>query len=163
MKSKTKLAIATLSVAVIGSGIGVGINQYNQHETELKLDLVDRVYQTLPEDLQEEYLTGLFLEEDYDYQSDIVKEFVDQKLLTTQDNAYVGSQALLHMPTAERTATLELLLDNSNYIVQKEVTMYGIDLLKSEDAGQAMLNSGKNLWNSFTQKVEEAYNNLFEK
>lgn len=163
MKTKTKVAIAVLSLAVVGSGIGFGINQYIEHQDEIKLGLVDRIYHSLPVEVQEEYLTGLFLLEDYDYQSKIVKGFVDHGMLTMEDNAYVGSQALMQLPTAERTATLELVLDNSNYVVQKEVTMYGIGMLEPGDAGEAIVNSGKNLWNNFTEKVEEAYKQIFER
>ncbi len=148
----------TLTAAAIMTG---GIIGYAKNPTNVRLGLADRLYHSLPAETQTEYAVELFLEQEQSIQADVVKYFVNNDLLSETDNAYVGTTAILNLDPDKRAATLELIMQESPYDVTRHVTIYGINNLTPSDNVEVIKNSGKNLWDHFSQKVQQAYEFLF--
>ena len=129
--------------------------------TDAKLEVIDNLYQSLPQENRNEYAAAMFLDTDYDTQITTIKDIVDNGELQSSDNAYIGDSVLMHLMPEERTAVMEAIMDKSDYNVQRELTFYGIEKLDTGDLFQAVANSGVNILSEFGKKVKDAYQSLF--
>jgi hypothetical protein len=160
MGKNTRIMVAA---GLLGSCL-IGTATYAAIDKEaLALTVMHNAYETLPPEIQQQYIANRFIEMPYETKSLLVKNVVTAGELTSEDNAYVGTVALLQLNNPDRAAALEMVLDRSDYEVARHTTFYGLGKLTPEDSANALAGSGRNLWDHFTDRVREAYDDLFKR
>ena len=156
MNLYTKLAIGLTAAA-----LALGTTACNYDISNTKLEIIDKLYSSLPVEVQGEYASEIFMESSYDVQASTIKEIVDSGGLSYEDNVYIGISSMMQLSSEIRTAAIQSIIDDSDYNVQREVTFYGLKNLNSNDSFQVIKNSGQNILSDFGEKVKDAYDLLF--
>ena len=160
MAEKNRWKTTGLSLLTAGAMVG-GAIIYASDPVGVRLSIANKLFHSLPAETQTAIVGELFLEQEYDDQVNMVLYYIENNILAQEDLAYIGGSAVLKVDPYTRAATLEVILEESPYEVQKYITINGLDNLKTEDSVLVLTSSGKKLWDQFSQKALQAYDFLF--
>ena len=160
MVEKNRWKITGLSLITAGAVIG-GCVVYASNPVGVRLSIANKLFHSLPAEMQTAVVGELFLEQEYQDQVNMVLYYIENNILAQEDYAYIGGSAVLKLDPYTRAATLELILEESPYEVQKYITIAGVDNLTPEDSVAVVAKSGGKILTYLSQKVGGLYDFFF--
>ncbi len=152
----------TTGLSLLAAGVMVGSTiVYASNPIGIRLSIANKLFHSLPAEKQTAVVGELFLEQEYQNQVNMVLFYIENNVLAQEDYAYIGGSSLLKLDPYTRAATLELILEESPYEVQKYITINGIDNLTPEDSIAVVAKSSGKIFTYLSQKFGDVYDFLF--
>ena len=159
MAEKTRWKTTGLSLLTAGIIVG-GTIIYASNPVGVRLSIGNKLFHSLPAETQTAVVGELFFEQEYEDQVNMVLFYIENSILAQEDYAYIGGSSIMKLDPYTRAATLEVILEESPYEVQKYITLDGVDNLTPEDSIAIVAKSGKKILTYLSQKIEDVYDFL---